>query len=111
MAESEVEGVRKRSDEPARERSNQEPATYGGGWSRISYERRDGRVQVQYLLFDSRGRVHSVIDGAISAEAERRHHDVAKASGTSGGIVRVSMVSRGGWTVTRMGGEMDIGGE
>lgn len=110
MDESKMAGVRERQADCGGEGSYQGQALIGGEWLRISYERRDGRIQVQYLLFGAGGYVHSVIDGNISAEAERWHNDVHASPGPDYGINRIGMVSRSGWLFGRMVGEVDAEG-
>lgn len=107
MAESKVGRLRKRAPDGAGEEGNKRQFVEGGGWARVSYERRDGGIQVQYILFDSGGCVHSVIDGTISGEAERWHNNVDPTCGANGCINRVGMVPIRGWNLTRMVGEMD----
>jgi len=110
MEESKVERVCKPEVIARREEGDQRKLVDGGDWLRISYERRDGRIQVQYILFDSGGYVHSVVDGTISSETERRHNDVSAASGHGSRIVRVGLACPGGWTVTVMGREIHTSG-
>jgi len=110
MDEIKVERVCKPEVIAGGEEGNQRKLVVGGDWLRVSYERRDGRIQVQYLLFDSRGYVHTFVDGAVSAETERRHNDVASASGHGRRIVRVGLDCPGGWAVTVMGREIHVSG-
>ena len=95
-------GIRKRDPSSAGEGHHQKESVTGGGWVRISNERRDGRIQVQYHLFDSRGRIHSQLNGTISAETERRYNNVDEASGLDDGIVSIEFRGDGGWSVYRM---------
>jgi len=107
MDESEVEGFCQRRFDQLGKESDQRRIAFGSDWLRISYERRDGWIQVQYLLFGPGGYIHSVIDGQLSRQAERWHHDVDETPGPSYGINSIVMVSPRGWFVRRMVGEMD----
>lgn len=110
MDESEVAGFRECITNGGGEDGRQGTALAGGEWLRISYERRDGWIQVQYLLFGAGGCVHSFIDGRLPREAERWHNHVYETSRPDYGINRVSMVSQGGWLLTRMVDEVDAKG-
>lgn len=102
MGKREMEGFRKCPAVGAREEVGKRELTDGGSWYRISYERRDGRVQVQYILFDSRGCVHSIVYGPVSAETQRRYHDVDEAQGIHCGSNSVEFLCDGGWVILRM---------
>lgn len=104
MGKSKVGRLRQHTINFRGEEANKSEPTWGSRWVRISYERSDGRIQVQYLLFDSRGCVHSVIDGQLSKETERWDHDVDAAQGYDCGDKRVIVVPCGSWTVRRVVG-------
>src|SRR3990172_7651551 len=107
MGKSKVEGVREHQLIDRGATSNKRQTVVGGQWLRVSYERSDGWIQVQYILFDSRGCVHSFVDGAVSAATERWNHNVDETSRVCGGTNCVELVSRAGWSVWRMVREMD----
>lgn len=106
MDKSKVEGFCEPEVESGGKTSYQGTFASGSEWLRLSYERRDRRIQVQYLLLNSRGCVHTVIDGIVSREAERWHNNVAAAQRDDCGIVRIELASEGGWTIHRMVGEV-----
>ena len=108
MDKSEVERVCERQPEPGGEDGHQGTAPVGGGWIRISYERGDGWLQVQYILFGSGGHIYGFFDGELSREAERWHNNVYETQRLDYGINRVGMVPRRSWQFTRMVGEMDV---
>lgn len=109
MEQSKVERVRQRPLERVGKETRQRKLVSGGEWLRVSYERRDGRVQVQYILLDPRGCVHSVLDGSLSGEAERGYNDVDEAQGTDCGSNRFSVLCGPDWKISRMVGPLLAG--
>ena len=107
MAESEVARICECLFESRGKEGNQSQLAHGGDWIRISYERRDGWIQVQYILFDSRGDVHSIVDGTVPWPTERWHNDVDETQRVGDGDYRIVMVSATGWNVTRLVGQVD----
>lgn len=102
MDEGNVEGFCERKAREGGEATDQRKLVNGGDWFRVSYERGDGWVQVQYILFDSGGSVHSIIDGSVSRETEFGYHDVNPSRGLGNLPLGIAVVSRDGWKVRRL---------
>lgn len=81
MVQSKMDWLRECHDDPAREEVGERQFTHGGEWIRVLYERRDGRIQDRYIIFDSGGRVHCFFDGVVQAETERRLNYEPEAQG------------------------------
>ena len=94
MEQGKMEWVCKREDEQRGEAGGEEESPHGGGWIGISYERLDGRIQMLYLLFDSRGRLHCKFDWYVSRETERRRDDVNASPGLDSSAISFEVVRR-----------------
>lgn len=92
MGKSKVERIPQPQPQLTGKAGDKRQSLTGSGWVRVSYERDDGRVQVKYFLFDSRGRVHCVFDWSVQTETKRWPNNVDEASRIDRSDVRVSMV-------------------
>ena len=96
MDESKMEGIRESFSDGPGEESDKRVTASGRDWLRVSYERSDGRVQMQYIIFDSRGYVHCQFDWVVPRQAKRRFDNVFEAQRTSCGVVRFTLVRQSG---------------
>jgi hypothetical protein len=80
MEQSEVARVYKCQVESTGKGVCEGESSRGGDWIRVSYERRDGRIQVFYQLFDSGGHLHCILNATVPAETECGSNNVDASS-------------------------------